>query len=112
MNWNGRLARALLDAFERSARLRVLTVLRGMDQRRLIDMGYSLELLRKGVDGWPWRVEEVGETLKAPSSEEIRTAEAMLSEHSEVETPTLASNQGQIPDVNQKGRPGIEDIAA
>lgn len=112
MSWYRRFTRSLQKAVERSGRARVLAVLRGMDPRTLKDLGYSPELLRKGLSAWPWRLEEAAGTAKMPSSKQIRAAETELSSYSDAQLADLGIHRGAISDVVRNGRPGIDDIAA
>lgn len=44
--------------FEKYGQQRVRNELLAMSDRQLTDLGYSRELLRQGVDYWPWRLEK------------------------------------------------------
>lgn len=112
MSWYRRFTRSLQEALHRTGRARVLAVLRGMDSRMLKDLGYSPELLRKGVSAWPWRLEEVAEVGEMPSKNAIRTAENELCGYSDAQLADLGITRGAIPDVVRNRRSGIDDIAA
>ena len=47
-----------LAAQERIAKRQTLSVLRGMSEDQLRDVGISPELLAQGVRSWPWRAPE------------------------------------------------------
>ena len=49
------LKTALGNAILRSGRARLRQQLLGLSERQLLDVGFDPELLRQGVDAWPWR---------------------------------------------------------
>lgn len=51
------IAKKILNTFELIGRNRVRHELLMMSDRNLKDIGFSRELLEKGVSAWPWRVE-------------------------------------------------------
>lgn len=52
-----RFLSSLVSALERSGRARTLSVLQDMDSRLLSEAGFSPELIRQGINAWPWRAE-------------------------------------------------------
>lgn len=46
------------NGIERYGKHRVRNELLAMSDRQLLDIGYSRDLLRQGVDFWPWRLEK------------------------------------------------------
>lgn len=62
MKWYRRFSESLLDALERSGRMRALSVLRDMDPKILQEAGFSPDLLKLGVGAWPWRAEAIDDT--------------------------------------------------
>ncbi|MCB1755304.1 MAG: hypothetical protein KDJ38_07265 [Gammaproteobacteria bacterium] len=48
----------LMNLFELMGRARVRQELLKMNPRLLVDLGYSLPLLKSGVSAWPWRAED------------------------------------------------------
>jgi len=112
MSWYRRLKGSLRGALERSGRARVLTALEGMDPDFLKARGFSPELLRKGVQGWPWQMERVDEVRRGPTDEQFRQSEAELGEYSDAELDELGVCRRDIREVVRTGRPGIDDIAA
>ncbi len=51
-----RIARSLQRGKELSGRLRALETLRLMSDERLVELGFSPEMIARGVDAWPWRL--------------------------------------------------------
>lgn len=107
-----RFAKSLTEALERSGRARVLRVLEGMDPDFLEVHGYSPALLRKGLAGWPWRLEQVSEAAKGPTLDPLSLAEAELSEYTDAQLDELGISRSEIPNAVRCGRPGMDDVAA
>lgn len=42
--------------FEKQSKRQLLFRLRSMSERQLLDCGFSPELLKRGVEAWPWQV--------------------------------------------------------
>ena len=102
----------VFEALELNGRAHALATLRRMDQRFLVEHGYSPELMKKGLAGWPWRLEETSQVKNAVSEEQARTAEAELRAYSDAELADLGISRSQIPYAVRYGRPGIDDKAA
>ncbi len=45
----------LAEIFDKHGKRKTLHQLRLMTERQLLDCGYSPELIREGVEAWPWR---------------------------------------------------------
>lgn len=58
MNMLTVLMKKFAIGFEKYGQHRVRNELLAMSDRQLTDIGYSRELLRQGVDYWPWRLEK------------------------------------------------------
>jgi len=55
----------LTHYFESKAKRDVLEQLRSMPERQLLDCGFSPDLIKEGVAGWPWRMQaEPSEPLR------------------------------------------------
>ncbi len=60
------IAKKILNTLELIGRNRVRHELLMMNDRNLKDIGFSRELLEKGVSAWPWRVETVEADVLQP----------------------------------------------
>ena len=107
-----RFVKSLIEGLERGGRARVLRVLEGMEPKYLREHGYSPELLRKGISGWPWRIERPSERVAGPATDPLSLAEAELSAYTDAELDDLGISRSEIPDAVRHGRPGIDDVAA
>ena len=91
-------------------RKRALEFLLNSSDRVLEDAGFSRELLEKGVQAWPWRVEQAEENPQPVKFDDLARRKAVeeLRAYSEKELADLGICRGSIEDVVQHGRPGIE----
>lgn len=117
MKLRQRVVRSLMAAFERHGRARTLSVLRGMDPKQLADLGFSADLLREGLSGWPWRADPA--EAPAPdvatataSRAEQRAAVAELETYSDAELADLGIGRCDIANAVRNGRSGLDDLAA
>mgnify|MGYP001817656879 CR=1 FL=1 len=69
MNRYRRFVRSFSVAMERAGRARVLSFLRSIDPERLEELGYAPELIARGVNAWPWRLEDLNQTTANAASE-------------------------------------------
>lgn len=65
------------NGVERYGQHRVRNELLAMSDRQLTDIGYSRDLLRKGVDFWPWRLEQT--TIQSEAHAYTANVETTLS---------------------------------
>ena len=92
----------------------------GLSNRQLDDMGYSRDLLDRGVNGWPWRERSSTPPSKpalatpvvakavshALSRREIARAIAQLQVFSDAELADLGLHRSEIAHAVRYGRPG------
>ena len=112
MRWLKKFAESLIASSERIGRAEALRFLRNLSQPEQIRLGFSPELLRKGVNAWPWHLEPTVATAPELSPEKIRKAEAELSAYTDRELAELGIGRGDISYVVRHGRPGIDRKAA
>ena len=111
------LYRGLVHRLERA---RLHHELVGLSNRQIDDMGYSRDLLDRGIGGWPWRegqpaVPNVA-TVAAPvpppvagkplSRREIARAIAELQRFSDADLADLGLHRSEIANAVRHGRPG------
>ncbi len=108
--------RRLVEHFDRLAipigRARAWGHLRDMSDERLLELGYSPELVARGVDAWPWRADDRESSGHRLTEQEIAMAEGELRTFSDAELQDLGIGRSDIPYVVRHGRPGIDDLAA
>ena len=63
-----KLFKKFIEMLEVQGRYRTYTVLRGMSDNQLRDIGVSPESLSKGVKGWPWQAENDNELWFIPQN--------------------------------------------
>lgn len=71
--------------FENHGKRKALYHLRLMSERQLRDCGYSPELLREGVKGWPWR--ELPERIAPLKFDPALSLKTASSQNVQNETP-------------------------
>lgn len=106
-----RIFKKLLNAIEREKRKEVLMHLRNMNERQLLDCGFSPHLISEGLKAWPWREEEDSESdsinVDALLGDKPRHV-VELQNYSDSELADLSLTRGAINDAVKNGRPGIE----
>lgn len=110
MNVFRRFAGAFVEGMERTARVRVLKVLKGMDPDFLREHGFSPELLKKGTSAWPWRLEAPPEKVGAARVDPLTLAEMRLSESIECSSVDPTALEGEDP--ADEHRPEVVKVAA
>ena len=108
-----RLVFRLLTWIERS---RLREKLLQLHNRTLADMGFSRELLKRGVRGWPWRTPvdpavdlgrvEFGRSL---TEADCAAAVAELEAYSDADLKDLGLSRAGIPDAVRHGRSGFPE---
>ena len=72
------ISQRIKRAIEIAGRHRVRNQLLAMSDRSLEDIGFSRALLEKGVDAWPWRVEEVeAEVIRAKFTQRAQSTHVL-----------------------------------
>lgn len=66
----------LINAMQRTGNERLRIYLLSMSDDFLIQYGYSRELLLRGVDAWPWSMEEQPVVIKTPTVRKNKKAKA------------------------------------
>lgn len=97
------------NALVLTGRARARTELLRLNDRRLLDAGFSRELLESGVAAWPWRSDADTADHRAVDPQAVaRQAERELRQLSDADLDDLAIARADIPRAVREGRVGFE----
>lgn len=94
-----KLFERIISIFEHTAKVRLMNLLRGRSNEQLTEWGYSPQLLRQGINAWPWHDDQHIE-----EQQHI----AALRGLSDRDLKDLGISRGGIPHAVRHGREGID----